>query len=439
MALTPTQISGILFKKLAAGKATTAMNREFFEEEYGARQFVDLTQIWVESNLIPETAAEVSDVVEIFDAQLMHIEGTIASFRHDNLKNIIPFNYGDAISYNYQIRENDNIKGITFGTKDWYLDTEAGILTFFAGLPDNVTVESGPYLRCYKYIGKTAADTGLGGGTFTPSIGNEWQDSVINFSDDLVTGNLGDRFIYNGVASTSADVYNFEDELFENGLIELHDIYEYFGTTSGTGFIVFKPTVGTFTSIDDLNNRIYYFNGTEWLLYESEKTYPVGVDLEPQDTFINGSAGTFNHVASNTTIPYTATADTNVDVFVNGVKLLSSQFTFAELFLLDTVVVSLQTDNTITSPVTPTAVVGDFILLNDNIWRVIVDVDGDDITYSGDVISVTKAETFEITNTRSVPMAGDYIILTDEMVYELQGSEPEPDSLVITYVRPTTS
>ena len=154
MALSNSEISGILFKKLQ-GVGSTAENREFFEEPFPGRSFVTKAQIWRESDLIPDAAPSLADtaisgVVQYFeDKTLTAVAGTTVSFQHADLVDAIPFNFGDGTSYNYAIKDS-GATGIPFGTNDWVLDTDAGTLTFYNGVPSNMP----PTVSFYKYVGK---------------------------------------------------------------------------------------------------------------------------------------------------------------------------------------------------------------------------------------------------------------------------------------------
>ena len=189
MALTTLQEANIVFKKVAADKATTAEDRTFFEEAINARKAILLDDIWTQSDQIPATAAPVSGVVEfVNNLTLTHIPGTNA-FTDPTLKNVIPFTFGDGISYIYQIRTGTNVT-VPFGFRDWYLDPEGGVLNFFAGLTFSgsiiVNETNPPSISCYKYIGTTGDFGNLGGGGTGPSVAEETLNIVTN-GDTLFT------------------------------------------------------------------------------------------------------------------------------------------------------------------------------------------------------------------------------------------------------------
>jgi hypothetical protein len=162
MALTSAQISNLLFKKIIAGKSSTSDARQFFEEPFDGRSIVFPSQIWVQIDQIPNTAPVLADtqtvgVVQYFqNLTLTAVPGTTGSFHHSNLVNAIPFNFGDGVSYNYSIKDFTGA-AIPFGTSDWVLDIDAGVLTFYNGVPGNMP----PKISFYKYVGTTGASSGI--------------------------------------------------------------------------------------------------------------------------------------------------------------------------------------------------------------------------------------------------------------------------------------
>ena len=158
MALTPTQKSSRLFKKLM-GASETLVSRDFFEEPKLGRSSILPSQIWAESDKIPTTAPILSDgqtsgVVKYHDKlSLTHIAGsTDLSYFNINLIDAIPFNWGDG-TYNYTLYKSDGTTQINFGIGDWLIDTDAGVLTFYGTLPSNVSSILPPKISFYKYVG----------------------------------------------------------------------------------------------------------------------------------------------------------------------------------------------------------------------------------------------------------------------------------------------
>jgi hypothetical protein len=164
MALTTEQQASRLYKKLF-GNAETLVSKEFFNEPYKGRSVVLPSQIWSDEDKIPNSAPVLSNgqeegVIKYFDKlELSHIPGSLnQSYYNENLKDAIPFNFGDG-SYNYKLFKNNGIDVINPGEGEWLVDTDAGVLTFYPRvdnpLPTGVNDIYPPRISFYKYIGLT--------------------------------------------------------------------------------------------------------------------------------------------------------------------------------------------------------------------------------------------------------------------------------------------
>ena len=97
------------------------------------------------------TAAEANDYT--------FFVGTNNPPRINLTQNVIPLNYGDGVSYNYNLNSYDNSTTLFFGNSNfgsWLLDTDSGVLTFY----DNVNqaiVNAGnpPRISFWRYEGLT--------------------------------------------------------------------------------------------------------------------------------------------------------------------------------------------------------------------------------------------------------------------------------------------
>jgi len=162
MALTSAQQSSKLFKALMGVGETHPTLKEFFEEPYSGRPIVLLDQLWAESDKIPTTAptlgdGETSGVVKKYARlSLSAIPGVSNAFYNANLKNCIPFNFGDG-SYNY-VLEDANNNAISFGEYNWIIDPGSGVLTFYGtggapAVPTGKTMP--PKVTFFQYVGAT--------------------------------------------------------------------------------------------------------------------------------------------------------------------------------------------------------------------------------------------------------------------------------------------
>ena len=173
MAISEQQIAEKLYKKLI-GVADTEYpltTRNFNEEPYQSYYKVLPDQIWAQADSIPNTAPVLGDlvtlgVVKYFDLlQLNGISGSDVGFYHDDLKDAIPFNYGDGTSYFYSLFASDGTTPIYFGDGDWIVDVESGVLTFYSTPSVTVGYSSPPRIRFYKYVGTKGLSSGSTSGT----------------------------------------------------------------------------------------------------------------------------------------------------------------------------------------------------------------------------------------------------------------------------------
>ena len=141
------QIGDILFKKFL-GLGDTQSGRQFFNEPIVGRPFVVGSQIWGQSDSIPNTAPGTSAgvVQQLVNYPLTLVVGTTNSFSGALLKNAIPFNWGDGSSYNYTVKDGAGNQ-IPFGSGDWTVDTDAGIFMFNTPNAGNIV----PTISCLYF------------------------------------------------------------------------------------------------------------------------------------------------------------------------------------------------------------------------------------------------------------------------------------------------
>ena len=174
MALTSAQQASKLFKK-SLGVGETLTTKEFFSETlYPGNSNILPSQIWAEADLIPNTAPSLPDlgesgVVKYYSKLSIPVApgSTNLAYYNVNLKDAIPFNYGDGTSYNYTLYKSDGITQIPFGAPggDWIVDTSAGLITWYGSLPSGVSDVNPPKISFWRYIGeKGITSTGLTSG-----------------------------------------------------------------------------------------------------------------------------------------------------------------------------------------------------------------------------------------------------------------------------------
>jgi hypothetical protein len=406
------------------------------------RNIIQLDQIWAESDKIPVTASVVPNITKyIFELELPGLSGQTHSYKSDDLKNIIPDTFGDKTSYQYIVKkQNGDI--IDMEAVGGYVDPSTGILTFVNGNPVGVSHVYPPTITCYQYIGKTAVDTGLGGVNTNISGGissSQWQDAVIDFTNTLaLSPSVGNRYIYKG-ATTSGSIVDSNGDL-DTGIISFDDIIQWSEgeSTSGTNALVgeawflYTPTNGTFTSITNDSNTIYHWTSlNSWKSYQNEKTFPVELIMNAQDTFIYSGTSGFAHLISDTQLPDSSTPNTDWSLFVNGVKILDELYDFVTLTATTGATwnsgASLP-DNQLEFNGVYTVNKGDLVRIvvgSDIYWRTVTFINGDIIVYSGSNITGIAAANLYTTSIVSgnYPVEDARLLLREGLTYDIESSD----------------
>ena len=179
----------ILFKKLM-GKPNTQHTKEFFQEPgLSLKAVVASQQLWIDSfpdtpeGFPTDTAQNAGSYVSNLDynnlsgsesekeeqeknknikkfvrLQLQPVTGANGlAYKHDDLKDAIPFNFGDGSSYDHVLYAADG-KQIYPGKAggDWIVDTDAGIVTFYNynEVSETVNEQNPPSITFYRYVGR---------------------------------------------------------------------------------------------------------------------------------------------------------------------------------------------------------------------------------------------------------------------------------------------
>ena len=239
MALTTDNKASRLFKALM-GVSETKTARDFFEEPLRSSPAVLPSQIWKYGSWLPTgSAADLAGANAILaiqalttDQQVYSVQidestsvplvkrwvkrqftmvdaGTNNSFKlldpeGNQIKNIIPFNFGDGTSYNYNLYKSDGSTPIAFGIGDWVFDPNSGVLTFYniAALT-GVDATHPPCISFFQYIGGVGVpDTvagyegailsisGYNGGANTSAWSDANLDNAINTAANKVRNNF---------------------------------------------------------------------------------------------------------------------------------------------------------------------------------------------------------------------------------------------------------
>ena len=153
---TTDQKADLLFKKYL-GVGSVGTSSAYYNEAYLGRTTVSPNQLWTNWDSIPGTAAVVPGIVtQSVDLLLQVIPGVsnTNAFYHESLKDAIPFNFDPVgASYVPTLKKSFDNSVIPTGQNDWVVDIEAGLVTFYAGLPTNVNSSNPPKITFWKYIG----------------------------------------------------------------------------------------------------------------------------------------------------------------------------------------------------------------------------------------------------------------------------------------------
>lgn len=205
------------------------------------------------------------------------------------IRNVIPFEYGNG-GYNYNLFRADGSR-IFFGEGNWQLDTYAGVLTFYGGLPNGINEQSPPLLSIYRYVGKIGLNTShsasgnVGIGTDNPlvSLDIRRQDAIC-----LPCGSISQR--------PSPAVPGYIRYNVESDCVEAFTGCDWQDMMNGTGFGTEPVKIGT----GGLDRQIAIGNATG-------------------DTGISLTAGTGNiGLRSNAGISLDANSNVNIQTRSTG-------------------------------------------------------------------------------------------------------------------------
>ena len=240
MALSDSNKASRLFKALM-GVSETKTIRDFFEEPVRSAPAVLPAQIWMYGNWVPTgSASDPAGASAILAIQALQADQGIYSVTIDEstvvplvkrwikrpltmidagtnnafklidnssnpIQNIIPFNFGDGTSYNYNLYKSDGSTPIAFGIGDWVFDPNSGVLTFYN--IQNVTgvdATHPPVISFYQYIGGNGIPSSVAGydGAILPITNynggtntTTWSDSILDSNIVTVTNLVQDNFL----------------------------------------------------------------------------------------------------------------------------------------------------------------------------------------------------------------------------------------------------
>ena len=182
--LTPNQKSHVTYNKVEANKATTNVYLENFEESFLEILPINPNQLWIDSDRIPTTNPHKSDAVpdgttysdsgdliftKYHQTVLTFDEGSDNAFYDagGNLNDCIPPSLF-GVDYQAKLWKYDVVSStwlpIPLGQNDWIFNYNSGVVTFFNGLPEGVSIANPCAVTAYKYEGTKGYPASITGG-----------------------------------------------------------------------------------------------------------------------------------------------------------------------------------------------------------------------------------------------------------------------------------
>jgi hypothetical protein len=338
MAFTSSTLVDIIFKKFITSQSTVDNSKQYFEEPYSSRNNVIPSDFWLQADQLPNTAVDTNGLLQQVTVTLTYSAGTKGGFYDSTgtLVDIVPFNYGDKTSYNYQIFRNNGSTSIALGECDWLFDNNAGVLTFYTGAvngtvtnPQTSTVIATPSLppvvKAWKYIGKKGVIPNLLGLTYSSGTMSINIGAGLTFSSGqlaLVSGSLAAGTGLTLSGNTFSVVINTNGLTFSSGQL---------GLNIGSGLTYSSGILQTVINVSS-GNGLTNSGNTFSLLLQSNSGLTVSSSGISLASNINGIGLTFTNGQLSLTNPiYFTNGITNsgntysVNINSNGLTFSSGQ------------------------------------------------------------------------------------------------------------------
>lgn len=401
MAFTQSQLVDLLFKKTINFVSNTkpagvpAAN-EFYNEGFSSFPLVQTSQIWLQSDQIPTTAATVSGITQLVKVQLTPVTGAVSSGvtysfydASGTLIDIIPPSINST--YALKLFKGDGTTELSTlnngGYGDMFFDTSSSVLTFFT--PSAISLSGNPWVQAWKYVGKKGPIPNLQGITYSsgtmslvigsgltfsggslvattqnPNVGNGLTSQGTTFSvllqgnSGLTVSNLGLSINPNaigtgltftsGVLSTviSSVIVGAGDGLTSSGNTFSIQLQSNSGLTISSSGIAVNPSIAGSGLL--YNNGVLSASGVSFNigngLTSVSGTLSVIVDNASSLTFssgnlsisgrIAGTSLTFSNGILNVSLPYGVnSAPTNSIAFYSTSGTISGTFSVSNIFL----------------------------------------------------------------------------------------------------------
>ncbi len=230
--------------------------------------------------------------------------GNPGAYKHAKLQDTIPFNYDPAGSYAYELYQNNGSTRIYDGVGEWFVDPEAGVLTFYH-TNNNVSSSSLPKISFYRYNGLKGLKGSILDLSDTPS--------TLTADTTLKVNSAGTGITFSSDSSSSNS--NIDGNLTVTGNTSV-------GNITIDGSIVYGTDL--LNNWSSLSNRINVLDKSTTLLNLDHSNFDATGDLtlempvtQNQNNLVTGSCKTFILTGKNSN----GGGATRVDINFNGSKL----------------------------------------------------------------------------------------------------------------------
>jgi hypothetical protein len=231
---------------------------------------------------------------------------------------------------------------------------------------------------------------------------------------------------------------------FPSTTVTKDQIIEYIGTAStGLTYSAWQVTpsrLGMVTTLDNKESSLarYVGDGSGWVEYQYETTYKVN----SQKDIIPITTTNDYDIALSQTLQFEPSGDKSVDVYVNGVEVIRTNYIWGHSSASQSLVIESQSTNEIIVENSSAPTVNQYLQLDNGTmnYRQVIGVTASGstqslITYSGiSVPTITNAWKFTITErSNNIARQGDWLLWIGSNWYELQSTTPA-DLVSLNYV-----
>jgi hypothetical protein len=277
--------------KVLRGKASTNADRTASEEPLSSTLIFTPQNFWIDAELIPPVAPLLADrgiystvvntvrfdILKYFEnVPLTPVSGSSNAFYCADLKDSIPYSQDSNGSYLYSLKDATGTQ-LAFGLNNWMVDNQAGVVTFYDGVPAGITIAPDAPLTItfYKYIGRKSLKGFLRSDGSVPMdaeysprssgdvvnlsyLNNQLQADKIRFANANILRPDGSYVTTTNVQTALADLYRNKADVIDN-IVPLAQLPDFptgpalsYSKANGTFSLLYDPDSLTISSSGDL-------------------------------------------------------------------------------------------------------------------------------------------------------------------------------------------